>query len=446
MVSFMEFKADSRTNQDSGAQAAETDSMDTDELDGATIMDAQDEQANSGGDEADEERTSAQTGRLKTRQQQRRHVRTPNSPSPDKQPPQVSASASLETADGDEPDEEQLKRILACKRLSEGNCSRHLVNLNICRKNSLHMIGESLPPVTEGEPMRHMSQNIESSQSSSASSSSLRGATRLLAGGKRNSQDENATSCSSSTSLDGSAGGFRSPTRRRSSTVSQCSSVLSETARQQLNFDLSPDLPPDSSILEANAISPTDFERPASPEPSSMGSADGSFDMRPVSRMSQCCDELMTEPAGSPDSTLGDSADNTATDNGAGGCGAQLMAGALHQQQKLVAKAGANDDPSAATTTSERLAEFDGQRRAIEHEASIADKLDRIISHVSEVKVSSGTPPPGVTQQQQQQKHLQDEVGRADDQLGLLAGQKRAHTPFGSNIQRNKTTHIEVTD
>lgn len=193
----------------------------------------------------------------------------------------------------DEMDEEQLKRILACKRLSEG-CNRFNGANYICRKNSLHMMGESLAPVTEGEPMRHMphhmSQNIESTSSSSVSSGSLRSGGRssglgLGPGGqisKRISQDDTTASCSSSTSLDGP----RSPTRRRSSTVSQCSSILSEGTRQQLNFDLSPDLPPDSSILEANAISPTDFDRPASPEPSSLDSSDGCFDMRPLSRLS----------------------------------------------------------------------------------------------------------------------------------------------------------------
>ncbi len=85
--------------------------------------------------------------------------------------------------------------------------------------------------------------------------------------------------------------------------MSQCSSVLSESARNQLNFDLSPDLPPDSSLLEANAISPTDLERPASPEPSSLSGE--AFDFRPISRMSH--EELILP---SPDSTLGDSNDN----------------------------------------------------------------------------------------------------------------------------------------
>lgn len=197
----------------------------------------------------------------------------------------------------DDLDEEQLKRYLAYKRLSEG-CNR--LNTTFTRKNSLHIV-DGLPPLTEGEPMKHMSyhmsQNIESTASSSSSSSvkSNRQQTIRDIALKRGSQDEN-TSCSSSTSLE------RSPGRRRSSTVSQCSSVLSEGTRNQLNFDLSPDLPMDSSILEANAISPTDLDRPASPEPLSLSG--DSFDFRPMSRLSN------EEPImASPDSTLGDSND-----------------------------------------------------------------------------------------------------------------------------------------
>lgn len=197
----------------------------------------------------------------------------------------------------DDLDEEQLKRYLAYKRLSEG-CNR--LNTTFTRKNSLHMVDE-LPPLTEGETMKHMSyhlsQNIESTASSSSSSSlrSTRQQTLRDLALKRGSQDEN-NSCSSSTSLE------RSPSRRRSSTISQCSSVLSEGTRNQLNFDLSPDLPLDSSILEANAISPTDLDRPASPEPSSLSG--DTFDFRPISRLSN--EEPMLA---SPDSTLGDSND-----------------------------------------------------------------------------------------------------------------------------------------
>lgn len=202
----------------------------------------------------------------------------------------------------DDLDEEQLKRYLAYKRLSEG-CNR--LNTTFTRKNSLHMVDE-LPPLTEGETMKHMSyhmsQNIESTASSSSSSSLRSGRHQALKdfAFKRGSQDEN-TSCSSSTSLE------RSPSRRRSSTVSQCSSVLSEGTRNQLNFDLSPDLAPDSSILEANTVSPTDLDRPASPEPSSLSIE--ALDFRPISRLSN--EEPMLA---SPDSTLGDSNDEESSE------------------------------------------------------------------------------------------------------------------------------------
>lgn len=200
----------------------------------------------------------------------------------------------------EEPDEEQLKRILACKRLSEGCNQAHR---NLTRKNSLHMmLVDELPPVTEGEPMQHMSHsqaanssNLEHQSNSSGSTNSLRGSSRKQRSG---SQDENSASISSN-SLD----------HRRSSTVSQCSSVLSETTRNQLNFDLSPDLPPDSSLLEANAIGDesadlaVDYpERPTSPEPLSFSDNE----LRAQSRMS---DDIVLEISASPDSTLGDSND-----------------------------------------------------------------------------------------------------------------------------------------
>lgn len=316
-------------------------------------------------------------------------------------------------------DEEQLKRLLACKRLSEG-CNRFVNGSNlICRKNSLHMMGESLAPVTEGEPMRHvahhMSQNIESTSSSSVSSGSFRSGSRHLGNAnmiKRNSQDDNATSCSSSTSLDGAQ---RSPSRRRSSTVSQCSSVLSEGTRQQLNFDLSQDLPPDSSILEANAISPIDSERPASPEPSSLDSADGSFDMRPISRMSQFCDEIMMTE--SPDSTLGDSNETS---------NPEVSVGHDDERPPISDVAGKLVASANSETVKQRAADCE------RYEASIRDNLDRIISHVSTVKVSCNG-------------QMDDQNNNCPGQPSQINGQKRAHTPFGANTQRNKTSYISST-
>ena len=228
------------------------------------------------------------------------------------------ADEEEEEEEDDEPqieDEEQLRRILMCKRLSEG-CNRMQVALGggggalFGRKNSMHLIGEELAPVTEGVPMRHMSMHT-SNQNVVVESTSSSSRFKFAAGGslsKRNSQDDGTSgaSCSSSTSLDGvglacgaqlpserSASGSSSSGRRRSSTVSQCSSVLSEGTRQQLNFELSPDLPPDSSLLDANAVSPTEFEldsseqrRPASPEPL-LSSSNSSFELlRPTSRLS----------------------------------------------------------------------------------------------------------------------------------------------------------------
>jgi len=257
-------------------------------------------------------------------------------------------------------DDEQLRRILTCKRLSEG-CNR-LNSSFIGRKNSLHMI-EEMPPLTEGETMKHMSyhmsQNIESAASSGGSSGSLRCSTSRAQSAlrdiamKRGSQDEN-TSCSSSTSLE------RSPTRRRSSTVSQCSSVLSEGTRNQLNFDLSPDLAPDSSLMEANAISPTELDRPATPEPSSISG--DQFDSRPISRLSH---EEPSLALPSPDSTLGDSNDN------------ELMEDHLERLTQSYAHHMDTSMIVCESQTSEKK------------EAIQADPLERLISEVSTVVVSA---------------------------------------------------------
>lgn len=173
-------------------------------------------------------------------------------------------------------EEDQINRAVIAKRLSEGN---NRLSGSFIRKNSLHMVGE-MPPLTEGEAIKysglsHTSQNVDSA-TSSTSSGSLRQSKHLREVPKRGSQD-GSVSCSSSTSLE------RSPSKRRGSTVSQCSSVLSEEARNQLNFDLSPDLPLETSLLEANSISSTDLCRPISPEPPLINNEQ--LDSRPESRL-----------------------------------------------------------------------------------------------------------------------------------------------------------------
>lgn len=260
-------------------------------------------------------------------------------------------------------DDPHLRSLLSRKRLSEGHCIgfnavtgtpgaisaiRGGLGAAYClaRKNSLHLIdpetlNQRMPPLTEGKPMQHMrsttSTNTTSSAGQQQQSLESFGSGNIVL--KRNySQDD--TAVSSSTSLERSptnTNSSSSHSRRRSSTVSQCSSVLSESARQQLNFDLSPDLPPDSSLIEANALdgctvdSVTNYssdyhgthpmERPQSPEPDPTASGDfsgregvsagSSLEMRPISRMSQCLDELMLLDASSPDSVLGDSNSNS---------------------------------------------------------------------------------------------------------------------------------------
>lgn len=180
-----------------------------------------------------------------------------------------------ENIPGEIVDVDQTNRTFLARRLSETNNRSYP---SFTRKNSMQMVTE-MPPLTEGQPIRytssHGSQNAESAPSST-SSGSLRQGKHLRDVSKRGSQD-GSVSCSSSTSLE------RSPSKRRDSTVSQCSSVLSEEARNQLNFDLSPDLPLETSLLEANSVSPTDLDRPNSPEPPSTNS--DRFDSRPESRL-----------------------------------------------------------------------------------------------------------------------------------------------------------------
>lgn len=140
------------------------------------------------------------------------------------------------------------------------------------RKNSVSHMTDQLPIVTEGVEIKPNS--YESSSIIGATINSVNNLHRnlpprrpqnllrdLALKARESQEDNNCNSTCSSSSLERSS-------ERRSSSVSQCSSVLSEGTRNQLNFDLSPDLPPDSSLLEANAISPSeDFGRPGSPEP-----------------------------------------------------------------------------------------------------------------------------------------------------------------------------------
>jgi len=161
------------------------------------------------------------------------------------------------------------------------------------------LLGAQLESVAEGRTMDHCS-GLEQSGSRPAnqvgSSESSNGSS--AAGGCRQQQQTSGVQI---------VAGRPSAALRRNSAVSQCSSVLSEAARQQLVFELSPDLPPDSSILEANKMllnyHETDHElltdttsyRPASPEPISLDTSgdeqpgstlDSCDELRPVSRMS----------------------------------------------------------------------------------------------------------------------------------------------------------------
>lgn len=209
------------------------------------------------------------------------------------------------------------RRILECRRLSEGLANNVRLTSSAARKNSLHMIeGNLLPPVTEGKTMEHISTtdcdnnatNAGADSGGSQINNSKSSSRYTLRDFKRNSsfsnEDQQTASCSSSISLE------IDTSKRRNSSVSQCSSVLSEGTRNQLNFDLSPDLPPDSTLLEANSISPTtDIERPPSPEPS-VGLFDLEFS-RPESRLSNREDDDDGDAATAVDADARRSPDST---------------------------------------------------------------------------------------------------------------------------------------
>ena len=239
-----------------------------------------------------------------------------------------SAGDESSNEEDEEEEEEQklMQHLLMRKRLSDGCNGAHKAGWT--RKSSLHLfnVGEELEPVTEGVQMRHMSLNTTSPLTAS-NNLACEGRFKALSQMKRNSLQEDGASCSlsSTSSLDGSAASGR----RRSSTVSQSSSILSEGARLQLQFDLSPDLPLDSSLSETNAIrSPTDLrdlcERPATPEPLSFSSS-GSFELlRRCPSSTQPADDDEVEDimlSATPDDIVIEELDNSNSDCGADGSG-----------------------------------------------------------------------------------------------------------------------------
>ncbi|KAG9510432.1 Ankyrin-2, partial [Fragariocoptes setiger] len=222
-------------------------------------------------------------------------------------------SPSLPTSSDEDADErhrtamqsELIRRRLQRKRASEGNL--RLVRVVTARKNSLPQVDEAPLQVLShihGQPYKHAAyhesivENIEMI-STCGSNTGPRG-DQLLAPGtlsnrpqfvlrdtvikrlqstNQQQQQEHDDASRHATSSSSASLSDRSPMHRRSrdsSIVSQCSvtsSVLSDHTRNQLNFDLSPDLPPDSDILDANAMEYGDLNyRPPSPVPPSSAS------------------------------------------------------------------------------------------------------------------------------------------------------------------------------
>lgn len=219
------------------------------------------------------------------------------------------------------------QQIEAITKSGANNSGSNTNSANV-RRNSLLMIESTslLPPVTEGKTMENIynkqhsitnsigdSNAADTNPNSNLSSLVVKQQTplrptlrdlRRFSSQEDNNNNNGTTngSCSSTTSLDRST---TSPIaivqssssssssyynyKRRNSSISQCSSNLSENTRAQLNFDLSPDLLADSTLNEANSVHPMtttttttrtpnedflldDLERPPSPEPSSPSS------------------------------------------------------------------------------------------------------------------------------------------------------------------------------
>lgn len=215
-------------------------------------------------------------------------------------------SKQVETDQDDSQDELILRRLLASRRSSEGCALKYSPNQFLSRRNSggfaslTQTFDELLPTVTEGQTMDHeafcgsrrtCSQTGDDGSSGLSSAASSLGNQYLCSIMDRvnsrylSKDDITSSPFSSLEKMDSSSSGHY---RRRSSTVSQCSSVLSETSRAQLNFDLSPDLPLDSTIIQANMLDAYQSDsqhlvkRPQTPEPYSVDSSDGSVDEIPI--------------------------------------------------------------------------------------------------------------------------------------------------------------------
>lgn len=210
--------------------------------------------------------------------------------------------------DDSEQDELILRRLLASRRSSEGCALKYSANQFLSRRNSggfaslNQTFDDLLPTVTEGQTMDHEAFCCGSKRTGDDASSGLSSAASSIGNqylcsimdrvNSRYLSKDDITSSSFSSSLDkmDSSSSSSAHYRRRSSTVSQCSSVLSETSRAQLNFDLSPDLPIDSTIIQANMLdvyprsnSQQLMKRPQTPEPySGADSSDSSVDEIPL--------------------------------------------------------------------------------------------------------------------------------------------------------------------
>lgn len=209
---------------------------------------------------------------------------------------QQSSDDSLEGLDEEEREILRRRKLsgTANRRLSDSSALVRLIqpsSSRLARKNSIQMIdSEKLPSVTEGVAMRDScGQQIGPKGQEQATrpnslrelivisknqrySSSIDSSQDNISGARTNSTN----SLDRSSNSPPSAAGSGNSRRRRSSTTSATSSLLSETSRAQLAFDLSPDLPPNSSILDTNAINlgesrsgsqQDDHDRPETPEP-----------------------------------------------------------------------------------------------------------------------------------------------------------------------------------
>lgn len=208
-----------------------------------------------------------------------------------------------------------------------------------------------------------------------------------LGGSMDSSQDNSiiaADRTNSNQSLDRNSnsppsGASNNSRRRRSSTTSQSSSLLSETSRNQLNFDLSPDLPPDSGILETNALIDLDTNdsraelkldsRPESPEPPDLA------ELERLERLRDTCGPACESPERARPKSVCDSARSNPSPSSSD-ISCQQSAGNSKLKVRRLADQSANRKPARYCGSSRSSSSLSGSQHSMKSDKSTHNKSD----------------------------------------------------------------------